>query len=119
MKGWERDMKLDKIRLATTEEIEAISTESDLTPMSRVLSMGEMRAVWRTTNELDPVYYAGASKPRMYYFIWGLENILRGAGCTEYYFNVPATDKQYHEIVEHFGAVRTSKEPEFRYKITL
>lgn len=87
--------------------------------MSRVLAMGDMRAVWRTTNELDPVHFNGASVPRMYYFIWGLENLLRGAGASEYYFNVPVTDEKYHGIVEHFGAVRTSREPEYRYKITL
>lgn len=112
-------MKLDKIRAATPEECELLAKTSDLTPMSRVLAMGDMRAVWRTCQELDPVYFNGASKARMYYFIWGLENLLRGAGATEYYFNVPASDKDYQQIVEHFGATRTSREPEYRYKIEL
>lgn len=81
--------------------------------------MGDMRAVWRTSQELDPVYFNGASKARMYYFIWGMENLLRGAGATEYYFNVPASDTEYQGIVEHFGATRTSREPEYRYKVEL
>lgn len=112
-------MKLDKIRLATSEEIEKISSQSDLTPTSRVLAMGDSLAVWRIANEIDPVYFNSASNSQKYMFIWGIENILRGSGATEFYFNVPLKDTHYQQIVEHFGAVPTSKEPEFRYKITL
>jgi len=111
-------MKLDKIRMATPEEIEQMKG-ADITPMSRILAMGDQRAVWRVCNELDPVQYNNASDARKYWFIWGLENILRGAGCTEYYFNVPIKDEQYQKIVENFGCERTSKEPEFRYKKVL
>jgi len=112
-------MKLDKIRLATEEEVAAIAVESDLTPSSRVLAMGDMRAVWRVTNEIDPMFFNGAADSKKYLFVWGIENILRGTGASEFYFNVPATDDGYQKIVEHFGATRTSKEPEYRYKIAL
>jgi len=81
--------------------------------------MGEQTAVWRICNEIDPVYFNGVSTTKKYWFIWGLENILRGNGATEYYFNVPASDKDYRQIVEHFGAVPTSEEPEIRYKKVL
>lgn len=112
-------MKLDKIRLATPEEIESIKDKADLTPTSRVLAMGEQLAVWRIANELDPVFYNGASDAKKYWFIWGLENILRGAGATEFYFNVSNMDHDYRKIVEHFGAEPTNVEPEIRYKKVL
>lgn len=110
---------LEKIRLATPEEVEAIAKEADLTPMSKVLAMGDMRAVWRVAHELDPVFYGDAPDARKYKFIWGIENIMKGSGCTEFYFNVPVSDEKYNKIVEHFGAQRTSKEPEYRYKVVL
>lgn len=81
--------------------------------------LGEMSAVWRVAHELDPVNYADAPDPRKVKFIWGLENIMKGAGLTEFYFNVAASDEKYQKIAEHFGAVRTSREPEYRYKVTL
>lgn len=110
---------MEKIRLATEEEVKEIATESNLTPMSRVLAMGEMRAVWKVTHELDPVFFNGAPKPRMYKFLWGIENILKGAGLTEYFFNVPADDVDYHKVLEHLGAERQSKQPDFRFKVNL
>jgi hypothetical protein len=110
---------LEKIRLATEEEVKSIAAESDLTPMSRVMVMEEMKAVWKVCNELDPVFYNGASHAKMYKFIWGIENIMKGAGVTEYYFQVPVKDEAYLKIVEHFGGQRVSKEPEFRYKVTI
>lgn len=113
-------MKLDKIRIATEEEVAKIAENSDLTPNSRVLAMGENLAVWRIANEIDPVYFApDGSNSSKYMFIWGLENILRGSGATEFYFNVPVEDDKYRAIVEHFGATPTSVVPEMRYKIIL
>jgi len=109
-------LKLPKIRLATPEEIVSIEKTSDLTPRSQVWECGGILGVTRLAAEIDPVYYGAATDTRKYFFIWGLENILRGNGLTEYYFNVPVSDKKYLEIVEHFGAVKTSREPEFRFK---
>lgn len=111
---------LEKIRLATPEEIQEIEASSNLTPMSRVLKMGEMTAVWRVAHELDPVYFNNQPVPKMVKFIWGVENILRGSGVTEYYFQTPCTDTHYHKILEeHFGAQRLSKEPEYRWRINV
>jgi hypothetical protein len=110
---------LEKIRLATEEEVKEIAAESNLTPMARVLALGDMKAVWKVCNELDPVFFNGAPPARMYKFLWGIENILKGAGLTEYYFNVPADDTKYHKVLEHLGAERQSKQPDFRYKINL
>ena len=110
---------LEKIRLATKEEIEAIQDNSNLTPMCRVLAMGDMRAVWRIAHELDPVHFAGAPKGRMYKFLWGIENILRGAGVTEYFFNTPADDENYHKVLEELGAEKLSKQPDYRWRVNL
>lgn len=81
--------------------------------------MGDSLAVWRITNEIDPVHFNSASNSQKYMFIWGLENILRGTGATEFYFQIPVVNEEFRKIAEHFGAVPTSKEPELRYKIAL
>lgn len=110
---------LEKIRLATPEEIKEIEHNSNLTPMSRVLAMGEIRGVWRMANELDPVHFNGATPGRMYKFMWGVENIMRGAGVTEYFFMTPADDTKYHKILEELGAERLSKQPDYRWRVNL
>lgn len=110
---------MEKIRLATEEEVKEIAEGSNLTPMSKVLALGEMRAVWKVCNELDPVYFNGAPQTRMYKFLWGLENIFKGAGLTEYYFQIPAADLEYQKVIEHLGGERQSKQPDYRYKINL
>ena len=110
---------LERIRLATQEEVKEIEKDSCFTPMSRVLAMGDMRAVWRVANELDPIHFKGAPTTRMYKFLWGIENIMAGAGVTEYFFSVPADDTQYNKILEELGAQRLSKQPDFRYRVNL
>jgi hypothetical protein len=110
---------LERIRLATPEEVKEIEHESNLTPMSRVLAMGEMRAVWRVAQELDPVIFNGAPKQKMYKFLWGIENIMAGSGVTEYYFNTPANDPEYHKILEELGGIRLSKQPDYRWRVNL
>jgi hypothetical protein len=110
---------LEKIRLATPEEIKEIEPNSNLTQTCRVLAMGDMRAVWRVANELDPVHFNGAPTSRMYKFLWGVENIMRGAGCNEYFFNTPADDLSYHKILEELGGQRLSKQPDYRWKVNL
>lgn len=110
---------LEKIRLATPEEIEKIESNSNLTPMSKVLAMGDMYAVWRVAHELDPLHPNGASTPRMYKFLWGIENIMRGSGVTEYFYNTPADDPTYHKFIEELGAQRLSKQPDYRWRVNL
>ena len=81
--------------------------------------MGEMKAVWKPVHELDPVFLNGAAPQRFYKFIWGIENIMRGAGVDAYHFNVDAEDTNYHKIIEEFGGERLSKVPSYRYKVNL
>lgn len=111
---------LDKIRLATAEEVEAIKDNSNLTPMCRILKLGDMTAVWRVCHELDPFHPNGAPLREQVRFIWGIENILKGAGVSEYFYNVDAADTTYHKALEdHFGAERLSKQPDYRFRVNL
>jgi hypothetical protein len=110
---------MEKIRLATEEEVKEIADVSNLTPMSRVLALGPMRGVWKVCNELDPVILNGASNTQLCMFVWGIENIFKGAGLTEYYFNVAADNEEYIKVIEHFGGERQSKQPDYRYKVNL
>lgn len=110
---------LEKIKLATEEEVKEIKDQANLTSTSRVVAMGEIRGVWRVANELDPVIFNGASNAKVYKFLWGMENILRGAGVSEYFFNVPADDVKYHKVIEELGGERLSKQPDYRYRVNL
>lgn len=111
---------MDAIKLATPEQIEAIKDKSDLTPRSRVLAMGDDVAVVKDTTELDPVFYGPeSSHKRKLLFIWGIENMLRTMGYSEYYFNVPTRDESYIHVVKSLGAETVSAEPEFRFKKAL
>lgn len=112
-------MPLERIRLATKEEVEAIEKEANLTPMCRILKMGEITGVWRVANELDPVLPNGAPPSRLYKFLWGVENLMKGSGVTEYFYNVPADDTHYHKVLEDLGAERLSKQPEYRFRVNL
>lgn len=108
---------MDKIRLASPEEMATIEKISDLTPRSTVWAFGKSLAVIRLTTEIDPVVWGdGTPDIRKAWFIWGLENMLRGNGMSEYYFNVHTKDEKFQKIAEGFGATKTSTEPEFRYK---
>jgi hypothetical protein len=110
---------LERIRLASPEEVKEIEHNSNLTPMCRVLAMGDMKAVWRVAHELDPVHFNGAPVQKMYKFLWGIENIMAGSGVTEYYFNTPADDPKYHKILEELGGQKISKQPDYRWRVNL
>lgn len=110
----------DRIRLATPEEVATIEKQADLTPRSTVWAFGESLAVVRMATEIDPVVW-GDNCPdiRKGWFIWGLENMLRGAGMSEYYFNIHTDDAKFLSIMKGFGAENISKSPEFRFKKAL
>lgn len=110
---------LDKIRLATPDEIKSIESNSNLTPACSVWKMGEITGVYRMTHELDPVHFNGAPLQKVYKFLWGMENMARGAGVTEIFFNTAADDPHYHRILQELGAERTSKQPDYRWRLNL
>lgn len=117
---------LEKIRIATPEETEALAPHSDLTQGSVVWTFeapaGKQpdHAVTRPIVELDPVFFSSDSgTSRRAAFIWAMENILRAQGAPEYYFNVAERDAEWRKAVEHWGAQPTSLEPEIRYRKNL
>lgn len=113
-------MSIAPIRLATPEEIQKIAETSDLTNASSVIAFEKAYAVVRKLLEVDPMHFEeGTPAYKKSLFIWGVENLLRLNGVPEFYFNVHVSDVDWIKTLEEFGAVRTSTEPEYRYKRVL
>lgn len=110
---------MEKLRLATPEEVKAIEHESDLTRASQVLAYGKIVAVHRVANELDPVFYNGVPTRERVAFFHATSHYLLGSGAQEFYFNIPTSDADYANVLDKLGAVRVSREPEYRYKFSL
>lgn len=115
---------LEPIRVATPEEVEVIRAASDITPRTAVYAFDNAKtgkpdlAVVRQTVEIDPIYCESGTS-RKVAFIWGLQNILRSYGATEYYFNISPEDEEYKANIEKWGAEQISKAPEIRFKKVL
>lgn len=108
------------IRPATPEEIQAIASKADLTALARVVAFENNFAVLKPTFEVDPVIFDPESpKHKRVLFLWGLEQVLRFQGQSEYYFNVSVDNKEFIDDLERLGAVNTSNSPEYRYKKVL
>ena len=110
------------IRIASKEEIEAVRAKSHFTPDTAVYAFDQNPgepdvAVLRLLPVLDPVFFGrqtnDVQKAR---FWWGLEERMAGSGIPVYYFNVPASDERYQKVVESWGAIRVSGEPEVQFK---
>lgn len=113
---------LEPIRPATSQEVEELikAGNCDIMPGTVVVKMGEHTAVLRTVLELDPLLMApGASDREKAIFIWGIENFLRCSGTLAYYFNLHTDDETWNQVVESWGAKKTSTAPEFRFKKAL
>ncbi len=112
---------MDSVRLATPEEIEVFKAHSDITPQSTVVTLGGKDfGVVRNCWEVDPMFFhEESSHKRKLLFAMNLETMLRFQGVSEIYFNVPATDKTYMQVLETWGASPTSREPEIRFKKVL
>lgn len=116
---------LDKVRVATPEEVASIAEQADLTPTSTVFAFerpgGEPDLlVARIALELDPIFFQPQSgTARRAAFVWDAQNHFRKLGYTEYYFGVNVDDKEWIATIEKWGAERTTDYPEFRFKKTL
>lgn len=112
---------MDTIRLATVEEVTPIADTLDITPTSTVVTMGGKDfAVHRVCRELDQfVFDKATTDKRKLFFLTNLETALRLQGVTEVYFNIPAGDATYRNVIEHLGAEPISPEPMIRYKKVL
>jgi hypothetical protein len=115
---------MNRIRLATPEEIETIKTTSDLDVTSIVLALntqqGVPMAVIRTVVEVDPVIYPPELADRMKaIFQRDIETVLVAKGVSKYYFNVHTDNEPMLRVAETLGAERTSTAPEYRFKVVL
>lgn len=112
---------MDIVRLATPEEIEKIASTSDLTSASSVVTFGGKDfAVVRQCTEIDPMYFhPDSNTQRRLIFGMNLETTMRLNGVKEIYFNVPVADEKYIKVLETWGAIPTSREPEIRFKKVL
>jgi hypothetical protein len=111
---------VNRIRLATAEEVESIKAVGD-TEGAMVLALttehGVPLAVVRTVVEVDPVVYPPDLHNRLkLMFQRDIETVLAAKGVAKYYFNVHASNTNMLEVgIKNLGAVQVSTEPEFRF----
>lgn len=114
---------INRIRVAKPEEVKAIEATSDLqgcTVLALDTPEGTITAVVRTPVEVDPVRYPEDISDRWKaMFQRDVETVLAAQGVTHYYFNVHAANEQWRHVVETYGALAQSNEPEIRYKKVL
>ena len=112
---------MNRIRLATPEEIESIKSTSDLDTTCSVLALdaqsGTAFAVVRTPVEVDPVYFPDGWTDRLKaMFMRDVETVLSAKGATSYYYNIKTSDTEWIHAVETWGGQRTSTAEEYRFK---
>lgn len=115
---------MQRIRLATPEEVESIKDKSDLDSGCVVFALdtqaGTGLAVRRVCTEIDPMIPAPDWDTKLRaMFTRDLETILWGQGGGSYYFNIDAEDKKWQHVVKTWGAEQVSVTPVLRFKRTL
>lgn len=112
---------MDTIRFATPEEFAAIIPVSDITEGSSVVTFGNKDfAVFRNCFELDPVIFDPTTgNKRKMLFLMNMETALRLQGLKEIYFDIPADDPEYIEVMKNWGAIQKSVVPHVRFKKVL
>jgi hypothetical protein len=115
---------VNRIRLATQEEVEKIKPVSDLDENCLVFALdghnGVGLAVRRLCQEIDPMVTPEDWNTKLKaMFVRDLETNLWSQGTRYYYFNVAADDKQWQEVVKNWGAEQVSAAPMLRFKRTL
>jgi len=115
---------MNRIRLATAEEVESIKAKSDLNTGDVVFALDTQKgvglAVRRLATEIDPMVpgIEWDTKLRAM-FTRDLETVLFSQGGTHYYFNVDAEDTDWQHVVKTWGAEQVSIKPVLRFKRTL
>lgn len=115
---------MNRVRLATTEEVESIRDKSDLDTGDVVFALDTQKgtglAVRKLCMEIDPMFPAPDWDTRLRsMFTRDLETVLFAQNVPCYYFNVLASDTDWQHVVETWGAEKVSPEPMIRYKRTL
>lgn len=115
---------MNRIRMASREEVEEIRATSDLTPDSIVLALdtqaGTATAVIRPVVEVDPVNFPEGFPDKLkVIFMRDIETYLSAKSIPHYYFNIHDSDSQWQEVSQNWGAVKISTSPESRFKKVL
>lgn len=111
---------MDKIAFATPEDVAHIADKMDITPTSSVLTFGgKDTAVIRDAREIDMHFADDTSDRRKLFFLTNIETALRLQGTKELYFNVPADDETYINVMKNWGAENISTTPTVRFKKVL
>ncbi len=115
---------MNRIRLASVEEVESIKDKSDLDTGDVVFALDTQKgvglAVRRVCTEIDPMFPGAEWDTRLRaMFTRDLETVIFSQGGTHYYFNVDAEDKDWQHVVETWGATKVSPQPMIRYKRTI
>lgn len=112
---------MNRLRVATPEEVAKIQANSDITPNCIILALdtqaGPAFAVVRQAVEVDPIHFPeGASDKMKAFFLRDIETFLTAKGVDAFYFNILTTDEAWQNYVKHWGAEQLSTAPEFRFK---
>jgi len=114
---------MNRIRVATSEEVEKVKDFSDLDLGCVALALDTQRgtgiAIRRICTEVDPMISGQDWTTRdKVLFIRDIETVLSAQGTSHYYFNVLADDanKEWRENLVHWGAEQVSTAPVLRYK---
>jgi len=115
---------MNRIRLATPEEVESIKDKCDLDATCVVLALDTQRGtafgVQRVATEIDPIIVPDNWDNRARVIFWrDLETVVWSQGAKSYYFNVHEADKSWIEVMKNWGAEQVSTAPEFRFKKVL
>lgn len=119
---------MDAIRFATQEEIQGISSKSDLDPrvptqvyaFENELTGKPDFAVVKQVFEVDPVHFAEASTTkRRALMMWSVMNHLRLNGIPVVYFQIADDAVEWQSVSKNFGTEEVSLVPERRFKMTL
>jgi hypothetical protein len=115
---------IQRLRLATPEEVEAIKPNTDLDPTCKVLALdtalGVPIAVIRLAVEMDPCFYPkefGAKQIAM--FSRDIINYLWAQNVERFYFNIDATDTNWANHLKAEGCEQISPMPQLRFKRTI
>ena len=115
---------MERIRLATKEEVESIKAVADLSEGCLVLALttqsGVPLAAIRTVVEADPMIFPADFPDRLKaVFVRDIETTLAAKGAPFYYFNIAASDEAWQKVALGWGAEQVSPAPEIRFKKSL
>lgn len=115
---------MNRLRLATPEEVEKIKDQSDLDQTCVVFALdtqkGTALGVQRVATEIDPIIVPKEWDNRSRSIFWrDLETAIWAQGAKSVYFNIAVNDVEWIKVMKNYGAEQVSLQPEFRFKKVL